>query len=119
MEMEDLQAKVSAQVVNETFGMKLAEVRRARRLSQTEFGRMVGLSRGSISNLESGIQNVQLHQVFTFALVLNSPVSELIPLLKDVVVHDGTSATLDELFLEVARRQLIDVSVAGEDNEDA
>ena len=116
MEMEESHGKVSAEVVNETFGMKLAEIRRSRRLSQAELGRMVNLSRGSISNLESGIQNVQLHQVFTFALVLDAPISELIPLLKDVVVHEGTSANLDELFLELARRQLVDVSVEGEDD---
>ena len=65
--MDAREEKISAQLVNEIFGQNLASIRRSRGKSQQDLGKVVGLSRGTISNLESGIQNVQLHQVYAFA----------------------------------------------------
>jgi transcriptional regulator with XRE-family HTH domain len=110
---------VRPELVNEGFGTRLASVRRAKGVSQSELAKTVGLSRGSISNLETGVQNVQLHQVFAFAHALNTPVNELIPLLRDVVISEDGREKLDEIFLQISRRQLIEVSPLGDNDENA
>ena len=117
--MSEQTATIYAELVNQSFGEKLAFIRRTRRISQADLGRSVGLSRGTISNLESGIQNVQLHQIFKFALALDAPVTEFVPLMKDVVVHEGSLQSPDKLFIEFAKRQLIDVRAEGDDDENA
>ena len=108
--MKALQESVSAQVVNETFGELLSAARRRSRYSQTELGRRVGLSRGTVSNIEAGVQNVQLHQVYAFCLALDKPISELLPRLGDVITAEDRSLQQDRAFLEFAKRQLIDIS---------
>jgi len=60
------------QIVNDVFGEKLRQMRRLRNLSQTELGELVRLSRVTIANIEGGKQNVQLHQVFAFAMALDA-----------------------------------------------
>jgi transcriptional regulator with XRE-family HTH domain len=117
--MAEGKQKVRAELVNKYFGERLASLRRAKKVSQSEFGRVVGLSRGSISNLEAGIQNVQLCQVFTFAQALNAPVNELIPLLRDVVICEDGNTESDRIFLQVSRRQLIESNLLGDDDENA
>jgi transcriptional regulator with XRE-family HTH domain len=109
--------RVSSDRVNKIFGGRLAKARRAKNLTQSDLGKLVELSRGSISNLESGAQNVMLHQVFSLAYTLNVPVDELIPLLRDVVLHDG-GADSDRLFLLMSKRQLVesDASEGDDDN---
>lgn len=116
--MLERKQKVHAELVNKNFGGRLAFVRKGKNLSQLALGKIVGLSRGSISNIESGIQNVQLHQVFAFAHALNTPVNEFIPFLRDVVVEDG-DANSDQLFLQVSKRQLIESDHLGDDDENA
>ena len=119
VEMSEQKRKISSALVNEGFGERLAHIRRARSLSQVALGKAVGLSRGSISNLESGIQNVQLHQAFAFAQALNAPVSEFLPLLRDVLVHQDGETDSDQLFLQVSRRQLVEIDPLGDDDENA
>ncbi len=61
------------------FGRLLAAQRKRVALSQTEFGKLVGLSRASITNLERGRQAVQLHQLYLFASVLEISLLDLLP----------------------------------------
>lgn len=107
--------RVHAELVNEQFGERLSSIRKRKGLSQLELARAVGLSRGSISNLETGIQNVQLHQIFAFALALDAPLDEFIPLLRDAIVYEDGTAPIDRVFLEVSKRQLIEA----DDDENA
>lgn len=117
--MSEPKQKVRAELVNERFGNRLASVRKAKNFSQLELGKVVGLSRGSISNVESGIQNVKLYQVFAFAHALNAPVNEFIPLLRDVVVYEDGDADSDRLFLQVSKRQLVESDPLGDDDENS
>src|ERR1700730_7783119 len=89
LRMENRNFKLQAELVNEKFGVRLARVRKVKGFSQVELGKSVGLSRGSISNIESGIQNVQLHQVFAFANALNAPVAEFLPHLREVIEYEN------------------------------
>jgi transcriptional regulator with XRE-family HTH domain len=108
--------KIYASLVNEIFGEKMSRIRRYRKISQAELGRKTGLSRASIANLEGGNQNVQLHQVFSIAVALDVPVDELLPDAREVFLPSGAAENTDRVFLEHARRQLI--NVIGDRNED-
>jgi len=63
----------------------------------------MGLSRTTIANLERGVQNVQLHQVFTLAHALDADPKALIPSWNEVVPE---SARQDDLVLEILRERL-------------
>jgi transcriptional regulator with XRE-family HTH domain len=117
--MSERKQKVHAELVNEDFGKRLAAIRKTKNFSQSALGKIVGLSRGSISNIESGIQNVQLYQVFAFAHALNAPVNEFIPHLRDVVIYEDGDANSDQLFLQVSKRQLIESDPLGGNDENA
>lgn len=57
--------------------------RRGTKLSQADFGKLVGLSRTSITNIERGRQAIQLHQLYEFASMLEVPVAEMLPILTE------------------------------------
>ena len=49
-------------------GMKIRQLRKARSMKQDELGEILGgLSRGQVSNLETGKRNLNLHQIKTIA----------------------------------------------------
>lgn len=58
-----------------------ARIRAARgtRLSQTQLARQVGMSRGSIANIETGRQHVPLHMILVFARELGVDPTTLLP----------------------------------------
>ncbi len=93
-----------AERVNMLFGQQLATARRARRVSQSELGSRVGRSRVTIANLESGKQNVQLHQVFTLAEALNVPATELIP--DSVIVKQDFQVAVSDAFVQLSKSML-------------
>jgi transcriptional regulator with XRE-family HTH domain len=107
--------KINAQLVNGRFGERMSMTRRARRVSQSELGKRIGLSRATIANLEAGNQNVQLHQVFSIAHALNAPVTEFLPPPSEVSVTYLPAPNPDQVFLQFARNQLLRKS--GDDNE--
>jgi transcriptional regulator with XRE-family HTH domain len=49
------------------FGLKLCALRKSKKLSQSQLGELVSLSRVSINNMEHGRQKVQLHLLLLFA----------------------------------------------------
>jgi DNA-binding XRE family transcriptional regulator len=61
------------------FGRKLAEARRAAKITQEALSKSVGLSRTSIVNIEKGRQPVQLHLVARMATSLGIGTALLIP----------------------------------------
>jgi transcriptional regulator with XRE-family HTH domain len=90
--------------VNSLFGHLLASARRSRRVSQAELANRVGRSRVTIANLESGKQNVQLHQVFTLAAALDIPAIELIP--DSVKVRQDPQTAITEAFIQATKLTL-------------
>lgn len=62
------------------FGKAVATRRRLLRKTQAEVARLVGLSRGSLANIELGNQKVFLHQVLAFAHALQlESAHEIVP----------------------------------------
>lgn len=98
-----LAVEISTDLVNGLFGSKLASLRRAKGVSQSELGRRMGVSRTTIANLERGVQNVQLHQVFTLAHALDADPNALIPSWSEVVPEN---AVLDARVLDILRESL-------------
>lgn len=101
--------------VNSLFGVKLSAARRARNISQAEFGKRVGLSRITIAKLERGVQNVQLCQVFLLARALDIPPEELIPSSREV---DSSGANQDAQIFQLVRSQMASV-IQGVDHEES
>ena len=60
---------------------KLVRTRREQaKLTQDELAQRVGLTRTSISNIESGRQKIQVHTLYTIAEALHVPADALLPL---------------------------------------
>lgn len=97
-----------AALINGSFGQKLSRVRKNRRLSQTELGSRIGVSRTTIANLENGNQNVQLYQVFVLARALDAPVEMLLPTGRELHQDNDAIRDKDQVFLAIARMKLSD-----------
>ncbi|HZD70561.1 MAG TPA: helix-turn-helix transcriptional regulator [Actinomycetes bacterium] len=61
------------------FGRRVRLARRRGHLSQEELGRLTGMNRTSITNIEAGRQRVPLHILITFATALHVEPTELLP----------------------------------------
>lgn len=72
----DAAAKVELVAFYEDFGERIRRVRGS--MSQAALGERVGLSRGSVSNIEAGRQHVPLHMLLRFARALGVDPADLI-----------------------------------------
>jgi transcriptional regulator with XRE-family HTH domain len=63
----------------QAFGENLSRARRKNNLKQEAVAASVGLSRTSITNIESGRQPVQLHLALEFARLYNTRLTDLLP----------------------------------------
>ncbi len=66
-------------VVYEAIGSAVATARRARGISQDDLAAALGLSRGSVSNIEAGRQKMLVHTLMRAAQHLGVPVARFIP----------------------------------------
>ena len=82
------------QAFYEDFGDLVRRVRGA--MSQAALGRRVGMSRGSISNIEAGRQHVPLHVLPRLAVALGANPMDLLPQLDLTHDVDVTGLAADE-----------------------
>jgi transcriptional regulator with XRE-family HTH domain len=61
------------------FGRRIRLARRRAHLSQDTLGRLTGLNRTSITNIEAGRQRIPLHLLIRFATALEIEPMELLP----------------------------------------
>lgn len=61
------------------FGRLVRQHRRRLQLTQIDLGRRIGLTRTSVTNIESGRQRVLLHQMFLIAEALGVTPTALLP----------------------------------------
>lgn len=66
--------------INELVGARLRELRVMAGVTQAELGRMVGLSRPSVTNIEKGRQQVSVELLVELAAALGVSPENLIPL---------------------------------------
>lgn len=71
---------MSGEAIYKAFGQAVATRRKGLKLTQAALAARVGISRASIANIESGRQNVLLHQAYRLAEALQfAKVSDLLP----------------------------------------
>jgi transcriptional regulator with XRE-family HTH domain len=81
-------------------------IRRRRRvldLTQGELADRLGISRGGLANIETGRQNVLLHQLYRFAAALDMNVHDLLPLPREMNVRDLLPAAKGKLDLSQSK----------------
>lgn len=70
-------------------GMKIRQLRKARSMRQDELGEILGgLSRGQVSNLETGRRNLNLHQIKTLADYFGVTLDTLGLKIEEIEVND-------------------------------
>jgi transcriptional regulator with XRE-family HTH domain len=79
--------------VYERIGREIAAHRTNARLSQAELAALIGLTRTSISNIESGRQKMLVHTLIDIADSLRVPTSALIPAPGDLLPQHSFSGS--------------------------
>jgi transcriptional regulator with XRE-family HTH domain len=79
---------INKRQVSKFFGELLARRRSEAKLSQRDFGKAVGLSRTSITNIEQGRQPISLPTLYVMADVLQKEVCDLLPIIHPVATVD-------------------------------
>lgn len=65
--------------INKVVGNRVKHFRKKRGLSQTQLSEIVGLTRSSISNIESGRQSTKLEKYYHIAEILKIDIYDLLP----------------------------------------
>src|SRR5713101_8165767 len=79
---------MDASILYKEVGKLIRRQRRALDLTQAKLAARLGISRGALANIETGRQNLLLHQLYGFAAALDMNVHDLLPVLKDMNVRD-------------------------------
>lgn len=104
-------------LVNKLFGVRLRDARRIRSFTQADLASKLGVSRVTVANLESGEQNVQLHQLFAVAEALDLRVEHFLPSRTEVEreaselgrVRSDRLEHSDLMFLSLVNDQLLGI----------
>lgn len=78
-------------------GEKIREVRTKNRYKQIELARKVGLERTSITNIETGKQNVTVLALYRICEVFQLDINKLLPNPEDLVEHDLDTSNLNSV----------------------
>lgn len=60
-------------------GREIARERKRRGYTQTQLANLLGISRGSIANIEVGRQRIPIHRFFRIAVLFNCEMMDLMP----------------------------------------
>lgn len=85
--------------VRKTFGARVRQLREQRGWSLVDFAELARVSKGTISKIETGVQNVSVAQILELASLLNVPVAELFRPLESGVIDDSCDQEDDVLLL--------------------
>jgi transcriptional regulator with XRE-family HTH domain len=86
---------MDASILYKEMGTLIRRRRRALDLTQEKLAGRLGISRGALANIETGRQNVLVHQLYRFAAALDMDVQALLPVFPD----DDISVRTNELPL--------------------
>lgn len=85
------------------FGERLHDARTEARVSQEALGRVVGLNRTSISNIEKGRQRLLVHQLPVLARALSTTIEQLLPAAPATDALEGLPAADRDAVLAIRR----------------
>ena len=74
-------SRVSPDPIYTELGLLIRARRKALNLRQKSLASELGISRGSLANIETGRQSILVHQLYRFAAALRLPPHDLLPLL--------------------------------------
>ena len=74
---------MDASILYREIGGMICRRRRALDLTQAKLAAKLGMSRGALANIETGRQNLLLHQLYRFAAALEMNIHDLLPAFKD------------------------------------
>jgi transcriptional regulator with XRE-family HTH domain len=83
-------------------GLIIRRRRRALELTQAQLAYRLGISRGALANIETGRQNMLVHQLYRFAAALEMSVHDLLPIPTDMSIHDLLPLAKGEADLDQA-----------------
>jgi transcriptional regulator with XRE-family HTH domain len=69
----------AAERIYKAFGIQVRDRREALGLTQLQLSTRIGLTRGSVANIEAGRQSVLLHQFLAIAVALQLAPEQLLP----------------------------------------
>lgn len=70
---------MDASILHREVGSLIRRRRRALDLTQAKLAARLGMSRGALANIETGRQNLLLHQLYRFAAALEMNIHDLLP----------------------------------------
>lgn len=91
-------------VIYEEIGKRIREARENKKLTQEELGKLVDLTRTSITNIERGKQKIAIDGLYKFANILSVTVFSLLPnesVLLDNIELPGNEDKLNEVDSDV------------------
>ena len=74
-----VKSKIMNEYIRKTIGNNIRKIRKSRNLNQDDLSKMVDLSRTSIVNIEQGIQQLTIDNLYKIASVLNCNPHDIIP----------------------------------------
>ncbi|WP_175532457.1 helix-turn-helix domain-containing protein [Paenibacillus sp. yr247] len=95
---------VKQDVIYEEIGKRIREAREVKKWTQEELGKLVDLTRTSITNIERGKQKIQIDGLYNFADILGVSVFSLLPhesVLLNNIELPGNEERLNEVEPEV------------------
>jgi DNA-binding XRE family transcriptional regulator len=101
---KESETRVPIRPVYKEFGQRVKIGRGTSKLTQDMLAHQIGLSRTSITNIESGKQAVLLHQVYDIAKALDTTVQTLLP--AEEPAEEISSPSVDDSIPEGVRRFL-------------
>src|SRR5689334_13347605 len=90
---------MDASILYREVGSLIRRRRRAVDLTQAKLAAKLGISRGALANIETGRQNLLLHQLYRFAAALDLNVHDLLPVPKEMNVRDLLPRAQEEIDL--------------------
>lgn len=90
-------------------GQLIRSKRKALRRKQESLASELGISRGSLANIETGRQGILVHQLYRFAAALKLTPAELLPAPRDEKRHSGAELRLPADLKAQQRRQITDL----------
>ncbi|MCG8371360.1 MAG: helix-turn-helix domain-containing protein [Proteobacteria bacterium] len=73
---------INSRLLHDSIRQRIKNVRTAEvetRLSQAELGKVLGLNRSTIANIESGLQRASLHHIYELCAHYNLELGDLLP----------------------------------------
>lgn len=90
-------------------GQLIRSKRKALRRKQESLASELGISRGSLANIETGRQGILVHQLYRFAAALKLTPAELLPAPREDKRHSGAELPLPTDLKAQQRRQITDL----------